>query len=1004
MSKKVGAVLVVGGGIAGMQSSLDLADSGFKVYLLDKSPSIGGAMSQLDKTFPTNDCAMCIMAPKLVETGRHRNIELVTNADIEKIEGESGNFTVTVNKKSRYVDESKCTGCGICTQKCPIEVSDEYNKGLKIRKAIYVKYPQAVPLIFSIDKEHCIGCGNCEGYCKAGAIAYDQTDEIKVLNVGSIILSPGFDEFDLMVKRREYGYGTFPNVVSSLELERMLSATGPYGGMVLRPSDGEVAKKIAFIQCVGSRDRSIGNPYCSSVCCMFAIKEAMIAQEHNPGLEATIFFMDMRAFGKEFDEYYIRAEKEHGIKFIKNNRISSVHEDLGTNDLRITFIEEGKLITEKYDLVALSVGMTPPKDAKKLSEKFGIELNEFDFCSTDILFSPLETSRPGIFVGGAFGAPKDIPDSVSEASGAAATASSIISSERGKLVTTKEYPPEKEVAENEPRIGVFVCHCGINIGGVVDVPAVMDYAKTLPDVAFADANLYTCSQDTQERIKEKIEEHNLNRVIVASCTPRTHQPLFQNTVREAGLNPYLFEMANIRDQCSWVHMHEPELATEKAKAMVRMAVAKAALLEPLTRIPIDVKPSGLVIGGGLSGMTAALELSKQGYEAFIIEREAELGGLMKGIYYELIGEKKDIQKKIKNLKDEIKAAGNIQVYTNSEIKNISGYIGNFKTEIESGGELKELDHGIVIVATGGQEYKPTEYLYGKNDKVLTQLELEERLAKDGKIDANTVVMIQCVGSRTEERPYCSRVCCTEAVKNALKIKELQPDTDIYILFKDIRTYGFSEVFYEEAAKLGIRFIRYEDESMPAISDKKGLKIKVKDHFIEEDVLIEPDLVVLSSATLPQPDNSNLGQMLKVPLSKHGFFLEAHMKLRPVEFATEGVFLCGLAHSPKFFEECVAQAKAAVSRASTILSKSVLEAEGMVSTINEEECTGCGTCVVLCPFNAIEKDENEKAKVTAVLCKGCGTCAASCPEKAASVNQFTDDQLIAMMKACVKEVA
>jgi heterodisulfide reductase subunit A len=1004
MSKKVGAVMVVGGGIAGMQSSLDLADSGFKVYLLDKSPSIGGAMSQLDKTFPTNDCAMCIMAPKLVETGRHRNIELVTNADIKKVEGESGNYEVTIDKRPRYVDESKCTGCGICTQKCPVEVSDEYNKGLKVRKAIYVKYPQAVPLIFSIDKEHCIGCGNCEGYCKAEAIAYDQSTETKVLNVGSIILSPGFEEFDLMVKRREYGYGTFPNVVSSLELERMLSATGPYGGMVLRPSDGEVVKKIAFIQCVGSRDRSIGNPYCSSVCCMFAIKEAMIAQEHNPGLEATIFFMDMRAFGKEFDEYYIRAEQEHGIKFIKNNRISSVQEEHGTNNLRITSIQEGKLVTEKFDLVALSVGMIPPRDAKELSNKLGIELNEFDFCSTDILFSPLETSRPGIFVGGAFGSPKDIPDSVSEASGAAATASSIISSERGNLVTTKEYPPEKDMAETEPRIGVFVCHCGINIGGVVDVPGVMEYAKTLPDVAYAEANLYTCSQDTQERIKEKIEEHNLNRVIVASCTPRTHQPLFQNTVREAGLNPYLFEMANIRDQCSWVHMHEPELATEKSKDIVRMAVAKAGLLEPLKRIPIDVNSSGLVIGGGLSGMTAALELSRQGFGAIIVEREAELGGLMKRIHYEMVGEKKDIQKKIKDLKAEIKSAGNIQVFTNSTVTNVSGYIGNFKTQIDANGEEKELEHGIVIVATGGQEYKPKEYLYGKNDKVLTQLELEERLANDGKLDAKTVVMIQCVGSRTEERPYCSRVCCTEAVKNALKINELQPETDIYILFKDIRTYGFSEVFYEEAARRGIRFIRYDDETKPAISDKKGLKIKVRDHFIEEDVIITPDLLVLSSATDPQPDNSNLAQMLKVPLSKHGFFLEAHMKLRPVEFATEGIFLCGLAHSPKFFEECVAQAKAAVSRASTILSKNILEAEGMVSIINEDECTGCGTCVVLCPFNAIEKDENEKAKVTAVLCKGCGTCAASCPEKAASISQFTDDQLIAMMKACVKEVA
>ncbi|UCE36744.1 MAG: CoB--CoM heterodisulfide reductase iron-sulfur subunit A family protein [Thermoplasmata archaeon] len=1002
MTDSVGAVMVVGGGIAGMQSSLDLADSGYRVYLVDKSPSIGGAMAQLDKTFPTNDCAMCIMAPKLVETGRHRNIDLITNSTIDKIEGKAGNFKVTVSKKSRFIDESKCTGCGICTQKCPVEVVDEYNKGLKVRKAIFVKYPQAVPLIFSIDKDYCIGCGNCERLCKAGAIVYSQEPETKVLEVGSIILSPGFDEFDLVQKRKEYGYGRFPNVVSSLELERMLSATGPFGGLVLRPSDGEVVKKIAFVQCVGSRDRSIGNPYCSSVCCMFAIKEAVIAQEHNPGLEATIFFMDMRAFGKEFDDYYVRAEKEHGIRFVKNNRISSIAEDPITNNLLVTFIDKGNLVSEVFDMVALAVGMTAPKDAKDLSEKLGVQLNPYDFCSTDILFSPLETSKPGIFVGGAFGAPKDIPDSVSEASGAAAKASSVIASERGKLVTVKEYPPEKEVSGEEPRIGVFICHCGINIGGVVDVPGVVEYAKTLPNVAYAENNLYTCSQDTQKKIREKIEENNLNRVIVASCTPRTHQPLFQNTCAEAGLNPYLFEMANIRDQCSWVHMHEPAKATQKAKDLVRMVVAKAGLLEPLTRVPIEVKPSGLVIGGGLSGITAAQELSKQGFEAFIVERENELGGLMKRVHYEMVGEKKDVQKKLKELIKNVNSDKKIHVFTNSTVKDISGYIGNFKTTIDQNGEEKEIEHGIVIVATGGMEHKPKEYLYGENDNVMTQLEFEGKLAKK-KMDADTVVMIQCVGCRNDERPYCSRVCCTEAVKNALKVKEMNPATSVYVLFKDIRTYGFSEVFYEEAAKNGVKFIRYDDETKPKVADKKGLEVKIWEPFLGEEITIKPDVLVLSAATIPHPDNADLAQMLKVPLSKHKFFLEAHMKLRPVEFATEGIFLCGLAHSPKFFEECVSQASAAVSRAATILSKKTLEAEGMVSSIDEDICSGCGTCVVICPFNAIEKDENGIARVTEVLCKGCGTCAASCPEKAASIKQFTDEQLIAQVVAAVKEV-
>jgi heterodisulfide reductase subunit A len=928
---------------------------------------------------------------------------LITNSNLEEVMGEAGNFTVSVAKRSRYIDEDKCTGCGICTQKCPVEVVDDYNKGLKVRKAIYVRYPQAVPLIFSIDKDHCIGCGNCERHCKAGAIAYGQKQETLKLNVGSIILSPGFDEFDLSKKRKEYGYGKFPNVVSSLELERMLSATGPYGGMVLRPSDGEVVKKIAFIQCVGSRDRSIGNPYCSSVCCMFAIKESVIAQEHNPGLEATIFFMDMRAFGKEFDDYYVRAENEHNIRFVKNNRISSIKEEPDTNNLIVSYIEGGNLVTEAFDMVALAVGMTAPSDSKDLSKILNIKLNQYDFCSTDILFSPLETTRPGIFVGGAFGAPKDIPDSVSEASGAAAMASSQIASERGKLVTVKEYPPERDIAAQEPKVGVFVCQCGINIGGVVNVPDVVEYANTLPNVAYAEHNLYTCSQDTQKKIRETIEEQNLNRVIVASCTPRTHQPLFQNTCAEAGLNPYLFEMANIRDQCSWVHMHEPEKATQKAKDLVRMVVAKASLLQPLKRVPIEVNSSGLVIGGGLSGMTAALELAKQGYKAYIVEREKDLGGLMKRIHYEMVGEKKDIQKKLSDLIKNVESNENIQVYRNSSVRDISGYIGNFKSIVDEGGKEKEIEHGIVIVATGGKEYKPKDYLYEKNENVITQLELENILGTKKKMEANNIVMIQCVGSRDEERPYCSRVCCTEAVKNALKIKESNPQSNVYILFKDIRTYGFSEVYYEEAAQKGIKFIRYDDDTKPKVTDKNGLQVRIMEPFLDEEIQIRPDLLVLSAATIPYKDNFDLAQMLKVPLSKHGFFLEAHMKLRPVEFATEGIFLCGLAHSPKFFEECVSQASAAVSRASTILSKSTIQAEGIVSSIDTEICSGCGTCIAICPFNAISKDENGLAKVTEVLCKGCGTCSASCPEKAATIMQFTDEQLIAQVTAAVREV-
>jgi heterodisulfide reductase subunit A len=1002
--EKIGAVLIVGGGIAGMQSALDLADSGFKVFLVDSSPTIGGAMSQLDKTFPTNDCAMCIMAPKLVETGRHQNIELLTNSFITKVSGSAGDFKVNILKKARRVREDKCTGCGICTLFCPIEAPDSYNKGLKLRKAIYVKYPQAVPPTHIIDQEACIGCGICETQCQANAIEYAQEDCERELNVGAIIISPGFEDFDLTVKRREYGFGQFRNIISSLQLERMLSATGPYRGLVLRPSDGKLPKKIAFIQCVGSRDRSVGNPYCSSVCCMFAIKEAVIAQEHNLGLSAHIFFMDMRAYGKEFDDYYIRAEKEHGIVFTKNTRISGVAEDPKTQNLILTYIEEGELKTEDFDIVVLSVGMVYPPDAKELAGKFGIELNDFNFCATDI-FNPTSTNVPGIFVAGAFEAPKDIPGTVAQASGAAAGASAFISSVRDTQVVEKSFPEEIDVSESEPKIGAFICHCGINIGGIVDVPAVVDFIKNLPDVVHVEHNLYTCSQDTQEKIKEVIKEKGLNRVIVASCTPRTHGPLFQNTIRDAGLNPYLFEMANIRDQCSWVHMHEPEKATEKAKKLVGMAVSRARLLEPLPPGKVEIKPSTMIIGGGITGMNAALMMANEGYSTHLIERSSELGGNVNHIHFGLKGE--DIQKYLKELKTKIESNDKIKVHTNTTIEEFFGFVGNYEAVLNTDGNKEKLEHGVVIVATGGKEYKPEEYLYGQDERVVTQLELDN-LLHEGKVEGNVFAMIQCVGSREEHRPYCSRVCCTQAIKNALKLQEQKPDAKIYFLFKDMRTYGFREIYYEQAAQQGVVFIRYDNDTKPKVSKTKGgLKIEVLDHFIGEDIEIRPDMLILSPATLPNDTNAELAQMLKVPLSKDGFFLEAHMKLRPVEFATEGIFLAGLAHSPKFFNECISEAHAAVSRACTVLSKKFIEADSAVSVVDENKCIGCGTCEEVCEYNAPQLVQKEDGRlvsdINSALCKGCGSCAVACCNGAIITRHFKNDQILSMVESAAAEL-
>ncbi len=995
---KTGAALVVGGGIGGMQASLDLAEAGFLVYLVDSSPTIGGYMAQLDKTFPTNDCSMCIMSPKLVECGRHINIRVISNAEVESIEGEPGNFEVKLTRRPRYIDEEKCTGCGECSKHCPVSTIDAYNEGLSRRSAIYLKYAQAVPKVFAIDREQCIGCGLCERVCLAKAVNYDDRERTETIEVGTVILSPGYEVFDA-AKKPEFGYGVFDNVVTSIEFERLLSASGPYRGHLLRPSDGTIPERIAFIQCVGSRDAACGNDYCSSICCMYATKEAIIAREHVGFIKPTIFYMDMRAYGKGFDLYYERARDEYGVRFIRC-MVSRIRERFKTKDLVVTYIDDGREIREEeFNLVVLSVGMVPSGKVVELAQRIGVEVNRYGFCRTNPL-APLSTSRPGIYVCGAFQGPKDIPETVAQASGAVACASGVISEARGSLTMKKEYPEELDLRDGATRIGVFVCHCGINIGGFVDVPSVMEYARSLPNVVFADQNLYTCSQDTQEKIKGAIEEHRLNRVIVASCSPRTHEPLFQETIREAKLNKYLFEMANIRDQCSWVHMRDKGTATEKAKDLVRMAVARAQFIEPLAEQTLEVIQKGLVIGGGIAGMTAALKLAEGGFEVYLVEKEAELGGNLRNIFSTLEGE--DVQAFLEETIARVRENPLIHTITNALVVDFSGAQGNFSTGlmIAPGMTYRKIEHGIVIVATGAEESKPREYLYGQDPRVITQMEFEELLAKrpEEASQKKRVVMIQCVGSRDAERPYCSRTCCSTAVKNGLRLKEINPQAELYVLYRDIRTYGLMEEHYAKARSAGIRFVRFEPEGKPEVRiDGDSLEVSFMDMILNEKVEVRPDLVVLSSATVPR-ENEELAKLLKLQRTAEEFFLEAHMKLRPVDLASDGIYVCGSAHAPKLISETISQASAAAARAATVLSNERITVSGIVARVDGEKCAACLTCVRVCPYEVPVINAKGEAEIDVAKCHGCGCCAAECPAKAIELGHYRDEQILAKCEA------
>ncbi len=1005
-----GDVLVVGAGISGIQGALDLAGAGFRVFLVDKSPALGGKMSQLDKTFPSNDCSMCIESPKFIECSRHPNIEILTNTEVVRVEGEAGDFTVTLNRKPRYVNEDICTGCTTCTQYCPVEMPDPYNQNLSLTKAVHIHFSQAVPLVSYIDPDKCLylteeKCQICEGVCKHGAIDLHQKPHQQEIKVGGVILAPGYEVFDPAL-RHDYGYGQIKNVVTSLEYERFLSATGPCEGEVRRPSDGKHPHRIAWIQCVGSRQVIPGgNSYCSAVCCAYTQKQVILTKDHDADIDATVFHNDIRAFSKDFERYYQRAANLPHVRFIRSY-VSIGREIPETGNVTIRYATDGEGVKEEeFDLVVLSVGLTAPKDAKDLAAKFGVELDSRGFCKTNPL-APIETSREGIFVSGAFAGPADIPESVVSASGAAAACGQLLVSKRGKLSRERVYPPERDVSEEEPKVGVFVCHCGANIGRVVNVPQVVQFAQGLKNVVHAQESLFACSTDNAQQISDVIREKGLNRVVIAACTPRTHEPLFRDTVREGGINQYYFDMANIREHCAWVHSREKDEATRKAKEIVRMSVARSTLLEPLQEISLPMDKTVLVIGGGLAGMTSSFNMAEQGFEVYLVEKDAELGGNARRIHSTLEGF--DIQAHVAELARKVFRHPSIHVTTDAVIESVDGYVGNFFTRVRSEGRLREIRHGAVVIATGAQEHKPSEYGYGEDQAVMTQLELEARIAsrETAVANARSVVMIQCVGCRTTERNYCSRVCCSQSVKNALKLKDANPAMDITILFRDMRTYGFREDYYREAADQGVRFIRYTPEDQPVVEPaeedgRKLLRVSVTDPILGQKLALDADVVALAAAVVPASTNEALAKLFKVPLTPDGFFQEAHVKLRPVDFAADGVFVCGTAHYPKHVQETISQAYGAAGRVVNMLSKDCVTATGAICGVHENACVACGACISACSYDAIEfydTSAGRKAKVNPALCKGDGLCNAKCPTGAIYLNHYTNEEILSQIDA------
>ena len=991
--KKSLPVLVVGAGIAGINAALKLAESGTTVYLCERKPYIGGTLLQLDRWFPDNHCGMCqdlfafnreVSFQHCFRQGLfHPRIRVLLNSDLEKVEGQAGNFSVTLNIRSTGIKKDLCTGCGLCEQVCPAQSASEFNQGMGNHQAIYLGNPFSLNKVYTIDKKVCTRCGLCVSRCPARAIDLDLADEMLTMEVSSLILATGFEEFDPL-PASEFGYKRYPNVITSLELERILSGSGPSAGVLVRPSDGKVPGSIAFLQCIGSRTRQ--RDYCSATCCMYAIKEAVMLKQSNPGMEIEIHYMDLRDFGKGHYEYHQQAREKFGLKFSRG-RVPVVKQDFRSKDLWLSSADENhKIVTRRFDMVVLSVGQTPAPDFRELCRRLGIETNQWGFCATA---SPghVETNRRGIYVCGSASGPKDISDTLFESSAAA-----------GLAASQNPIPEDSEAAgpfsgAEIPKAAVLVCNCQKQISTVIDTEKLTAYSRALPGVVHAEEVSALCHPETQKDCQKALKASGANRAILAACSGLQNSEFW---------NHITGELVDIREQLAWVHQNEGPAATEKAGKMVRMAAEKLITREDSPPTLEAITARALVVGGGLAGLEAALNIASKGFEVDLVEKSAKLGGHAASIYSTLEGDHPAEHVRQLILKAESQPL--IHVQLESELAAVSGYPGNFRCILKSPGPAtQDLQAGAIIIATGAEELHPEEYLYGQSEQVITQHELEQKIST-GDIkpaDLKSVAMIQCVGSRCQERPYCSRVCCSQGLKNALALKEQNPGLEVAIFYRDMMSYGFKEEYYTRAREQGVRFYQYDPQKKPEVkADEKGIQLSGIDPVLDEKLLMKPDLVVLSTAIIPS-SNAALARVLKTELTPEGFFKEAEAKFRPVDLTREGLFVAGLAHSPRDMAETIAQAGAAAQRAVALLSQGQFKSNRMISLVAERRCSGCELCIKACPYLAREKDlEKGVARVIEHLCQGCGTCVSACPNGAARLKELSSRQVFSMMDAAL----